>query len=76
MIEPYENLAKAIVLRAVKDWRWAIHTLKKRPRYDLAIKMKNECEKFFLSDWFTTLTDVDGSVILRKLQQEENTHDE
>ena len=35
-----------------------------------------EIEAFFRSDWFEQLTGVDGSVILRKLKQEENIHDE
>ena len=76
MTEPYENLANAIVLQAVKDWRSAVRTLKKRSRYDPAKQMREECERFFLSDWFEALTSVDGSVILRKLKQEENIHDE
>jgi hypothetical protein len=76
MTDPYENLANAIVLQAVKDWRSAVRTLKKRPRYDPAKQMKEECERFFRSDWFEQLTGVDGSVILRKLKQEENIHDE
>lgn len=76
MTEPYESLANAIVLQAVKDWRSAVRTLKKRPRYDPAKQMKEECERFFRSDWFEELTSVDGSVILRKLKQEENIHDE
>ena len=29
-----------------------------------------DIEKFFRSDWFTALTNVDGEVILRKLQEE------
>ena len=52
MTDPYENLANAIVLQAVKDWRSAVRKLKKRPRYDPARQMKDECERFFLSDWF------------------------
>lgn len=76
MTEPYENLANAIVLQAVKDWRSAVRTLKKRPRYDPAKQMRDDCEQFFLSDWFEELTSVDGSIILRKLKQEEGIHDE
>ena len=76
MTAPYENLANAIVLQAVKDWRSAVRTLKKRPRYDPAKQMKNECEDFFLSDWFEALTSVDGRMILRKLKEEAGIHDE
>ena len=76
MTAPYENLANAIVLQAVKDWRSAVRTLKKRPRYDPAKQMKNECEDFFLSDWFEALTSADGRMILRKLKEEAGIHDE
>lgn len=76
MTGPYENLADAIVLQAVKDWRKAVKTLKKRPRYEAAKQTREECERFFRSEWFEELTGVDGSVILRKLKQEENIHDD
>ena len=76
MTDAYENLANAIVLQAVKDWRKAVKTLKKHPRYEPAKQMKEDCERFFRSEWFEELTSVDGSVILRKLKQEENIHDE
>ena len=76
MTDAYEDLANAIVLQAVKDWRKAVKTLKKRPRYDAAKQMRDDCERFFRSDWFEELTSVDGSVILRKLKQEENIRDE
>ena len=76
MNDGYENLANAIVLQAVKDWRSAVRKLKKRPRYAPARQMKDECEQFCLSDWFEALTSVDGGMILRKLKQEEGIHDE
>lgn len=76
MTDAYEDLANAIVLQAVKDWRKAVKTLKKRPRYEAAKQMRDDCERFFRSDWFEELTNVDGSVILRKLKQEENIRDE
>ena len=70
-MDPYENLANAIVLQAVKDWRAARKKLKKRPKNEEAKLMVKDCEDFFRSDWFTALTDVDGEVLLRKLQEEE-----
>lgn len=73
---PYEELAGAIVMQAVKDWRRAVKTLKKKPRKESAKQMKEECERFFRSQWFEDLTDVDGSFILRKLKQEAGTDDE
>ena len=75
-MDPYEALRNAIVLQAVKDWRLAVRKLKKRPRYDPAKQMRDDCERFFRSGWFEELTGMDGSAILRKLKQEEGIHDE
>ena len=70
MNDCYEALANAIILLAVKDWRKAVKTLKKRPWSSEVRQTKEECERFFLSDWFTVLTDADGDYILRKLKEE------
>ena len=72
MTEPYENLANAIVMQAVKDYRMARHKLRKRPKNADAKVMLEDCERFFLSDWFETLTNVNGESVLRKLQQEDD----
>lgn len=66
----YENLANAIVLQAVKDYRDALHTLKKFPRRSDARSVKNDCERFFRSSWYQTLTSVDGEMLMRKLNEE------
>ena len=70
MIDPYEKLANAIIMQAVKDYRAAKKKLKKQPTNKDSELMVLDTEKFFRSDWFTALTDVDGAVILRKLQEE------
>lgn len=76
MITPHEDLANAIILQAVRDWRKAVGKLKKWPRYRPATELQEECEEFFLSDWFTILTKVDGSDLLWKLKKEEGIDDE
>ena len=70
MTDPYEKLAEAIVLNAVKDYRKALHTLKYHPKSAPANKMKVECEKFFLSGWFCELCTLDGEDLIRKLKEE------
>lgn len=70
MIENYEKLANAIILQAVKDYRAAKKKLKKQPTKKDAEIMVKDTERFFRSDWFTALTNVDGEVILRKLREE------
>ncbi len=67
---PYENLANAIILRAVEDYREAQRDLKYNPSYNPALYTVSEVERFFRSGWFSTLTSLDGEVLIRKLQKE------
>ena len=70
MSDPYESLANATILQAVKDWRDSVKKLKKRPRFQPAMDMKKECEEFFLSDYYKILSSVDGEWLLTKLKKE------
>ena len=60
-MNPYENLANAIVLQAVKDYRLT------DDEAELA-----EIERFFRSDWFGVLTDVDLEYLIRRLRKEKD----
>lgn len=57
-----ENLCNAIILAAVKDYRTA---LTKRDNDTI-----NQIERFFRSDWYKTLTKVDGEFLISKLRRE------
>jgi hypothetical protein len=70
MNEPYERLANAIVLRAVKDYRDALKRLKKHPKNGSASYTKREVERFFRSGWYTTLTTVDSEMLIQQLREE------
>ena len=70
-ITNYENLANAIVLQAVKDYRVALKCLNRNPRNKEALADKDEIERFFRSDWFSTLTSVDGEMLIRSLNMED-----
>ena len=70
MTDAYENLANAIILLAVKDYRRALKLLSKIPHSRSAIAAVNEMERFFRSDWYETLTSVDGEMLIRKLREE------
>ena len=68
------NLANAIIAKAADDWRDAAKALKTagpRKRKDL-LRTMEECERFFLSEWFEQLApgDLEGPVLLRMLQKE------
>lgn len=65
-----ENLAHAIILQAVRDYRDVRKILKKYPKHELSLKMQAEIEEFFLSNWFTVLTQLDGETLLEKLREE------
>lgn len=70
MNDTYERLANAIVLQAVKDYRNALKRLKKHPRNETALYTKREVERFFRSDWYTSLTTVDPEMLILKLNEE------
>ena len=57
--EPYENLAKASVLQVVKDYR--LHDDEQE---------LTRIERFFRSDWFSVLTNVDPETLITKLRKE------
>ena len=62
----WENLANAIVLQAVDDYR----RLLRGKRIHNDNNRKVTIEEFFLSEWFEILTQVDGQTILNRLQKE------
>lgn len=75
VMNPYENLANAIVKQAADDYRVALEKLKVCPKDTCARSEKRSCEKFFQSLWFKTLTSVEGEYIVRKVQQEVDEYD-
>jgi hypothetical protein len=58
-MSPYRALADAIILKAVDDYR------KHK-------ELRGSIAKFFKSDWFKVLTDIDGEHLLKKLKDELN----
>ena len=57
---PHKNLAMAIVERAVIDYRIAVRSKD--------YTAKRELRKFFTSDWFAFLCDLDGEVLMLRLE--------
>lgn len=56
---PYAALANAIIGQAVEDYR--------KSKY---YQERTVIKRFFLSEWFSVLTDLDGKMILRRLEEE------
>lgn len=69
-LDPYEGLANAIILQAVKDYRDACKKLARGKTNHNAEAMKNECLRFFTSPWFGVLTEIDPEMLIRKLDEE------
>lgn len=65
----YTHLANAIILQAVSDYRKSLRG-EKADIYIPVEDMKKDCEKFFQSEWFSTLSKIDGRQLMRKLQEE------
>ena len=56
----YEQLAQAIIMQAISDYKHSKNA-----------GMKKSVENFFRSDWFMTLTNVNGETIIKKLRKED-----
>ena len=65
-----QDLANAIILQAVKDYRWARRKLRKESSHEGALRMKAEVERFFRSDWYRCLTRLDHKRLLMLLEKE------
>lgn len=69
-MDGYERLANEIILLAVKDYRGALRKLKHNPHSRTAQDTVDEVERFFRSDWYKSLTEIDGEMLIRKLREE------
>lgn len=69
-----ENLAAAIILQAVEDYRLAAKRIRNNPTYEGLIEESRKqivlCELFFRSDWFAHLTTIDPEALIKQLRSE------
>lgn len=68
--DPYEELANAIILQAVKDYRDANKKLARGRKNRDAQYMRDDCLHFFRSGWFSALTEIDPEFLIDKLDKE------
>jgi len=66
----YEQLANAIILQAVKDYRDALKRLKKHPNNSTALSTKLDAEQFLRSNRFAMLTSIDPEMLIQKFRAE------
>lgn len=65
----YENLANAIILQAVKDYKRVLHRLGANPRNRDVMHEKERLERFFHSPWYEALTDLDADRLIEGVQE-------
>ena len=68
--DQYEELKNAIILQAVEDYRYLLkRDLDSAIRYHFQTSI-DELHKFFLSDWFKWLTNIDGRRLVNQIRKE------
>ena len=65
----WEDLANAIIMLAVKDYKHALLRQKRHPDSEKAQEEIRKQERFFYSDWFETLTNIEPSYLIRKMKE-------
>ena len=66
-LKGYEDLANAVIERAVVDYRLALSGVVESEGMILS---KKALEKFFKGGWICLLTDADGEGIMRSIRKE------
>lgn len=66
----YENLANAIVLQAFKDYKRTLWKLSQDPYDFVAAGNKKKLERFFDSNWYRLLTDVDAAILVGEAKRQ------
>lgn len=69
-LNPYQELANAIVVLAAKDYTAAVKKLDRGRKNEAAQRTKDECLHFFRSAWFGRLTEIDPEFLIKKLNSE------
>ena len=70
VLTPHEQLANAIILQAVRDFRVSYSAIKKNPNDLEAQNMLREVRAFFRGGWICVLTKLDGAGLLDSIERE------
>ena len=63
-----EDLSNAIILQAVKDYRSALAGGSVNGRDSKSVIA--DCERFFQSEWFNSLTKIDCNYLMKNIRKE------
>ena len=75
-VDCYQNLANAIILLAVKDYKTILRCLMRNPYNQDAQREKKRLERFFFSQWFGVLTDLDPKLLISGVMKRMNIEEE
>jgi hypothetical protein len=64
----YEMLAAAVVERAVLDYKQALENIRAKYNVLEAQNVIRNLERFFRSEWFSILSDLDGEMLVQQLR--------
>ena len=67
----WEDLANAVVLQALEDYRAACRALRNRPDLKNEEKRRRSLERFFASRWFRVLSTAEIEPLLEKIRKGE-----
>ena len=65
-----EDLANAIIIQAVKDYRKFLNILSRNPNNKEAYKAMRRIERFFCSRWFSVLSDLNGKQLIKQIKED------
>ncbi|MCR4892996.1 MAG: hypothetical protein K5989_12545 [Lachnospiraceae bacterium] len=69
-INPYQELANAIIKQAADDYRKELMKLKKNPSDNDSRAKAAKIEDFFRSKWYSVLTSLDGESLIGMLKDQ------
>lgn len=70
-MENLDKLINAIIMSALKDYASAYRYTLYKPDNKYAIEELKKQEKFFHSEWYETLTDLNAEVLLSEVRRQE-----
>ena len=75
-VDCYQNLANAIILQAVKDYKKVLRRLARNPQNQDAQREKKRLERFFFSQWYGILTDLDPKLLISGVMKRMHSEEE
>ena len=70
MYRNFEDLANAIIIQAVKDYRRYLNMVSRNPNNEKAYKEIRRIERFFRSSWFSVLSELNGRILISKIKED------